>query len=264
MTKMKAKSPQKIPHMHNPKITREEERLLRERFADGSELDEAMRRVAAGEPVQYVTGIAYFYDEVYTVTPDCLIPRPDTERLVELAVKLAGKRALRMLDLCTGSGCIAVSAAAHCPNLNVTAVELSEGALKIAKLNADKNGVSERVGFVHADICDPEFISSLPYAGYDIITSNPPYIATDVILTLDESVRREPRIALDGGADGLDFYRVILREYGLKLTDDGVMLLEIGYDQADALRALAAQYGYSCEIHRDYGGNERVAELKRI
>ncbi len=245
-----------------PLIPDEAKRLIRERFPGGKEFEDAMRRLADGEPVQYITGTAYFYDEVYTVSPDCLIPRPDTERLVDRAVAAAGSRALHMLDLCTGSGCIAISTAAHCPNLSVTAVELSERALVLAVQNAERNGVSDRVAFIHADIRDDKFIAMLPDGGFDIIASNPPYIATDVIATLDEPVRREPLIAIDGGADGLDFYRCILQKYRRKLAPGGVMLLEIGYDQGDALRSLAAAHGYSCVIFRDYGGNERVAELR--
>lgn len=245
-----------------PPIPGEAERLIRERFTEGREFENALRRLADGEPVQYITGIAYFYDEVYNVSPDCLIPRPDTERLVERAVKIACDRALRMLDLCTGSGCIAISTAAHCPNLSVTAAELSEGALALAVQNAAQNGVSDRVAFIRADIRDENFIATLPDGSFDIIASNPPYIATNVIATLDESVRREPTIALDGGADGLDFYHRILRDYRRKLAPGGVMLLEIGYDQGGALRRLADEHGYDCEIYRDYGGNERVAELR--
>ena len=242
----------------------EAERLVRERFPGGAELEDALRRLAEGEPAQYITGIAYFYSEVYNVSPDCFIPRPDTERLVDRAVKFAADRALRMLDLCTGSGCIAISTAAHCPNITVTAVELSAGALALAEKNAVQNGVADRVTFVHADMRDPEFIASLPDRGYDIIASNPPYIAADVIPTLDVSVRREPTIALDGGANGLDFYHVIMRSYSPKLAKDGIMLLEIGYDQADALRELAEKHGYGCDIFRDYGGNDRVAELRKL
>lgn len=242
----------------------EAERLLRERFTEGPELQDAMRRLADGEPVQYITGTAYFYDEVYSVSPDCLIPRPDTERLVDLAIEFADDGALQMLDLGTGSGCIAISTAAHCPNLTVTAVDLSTAALALAEANARQNGVAERVGFKCADIRDPEFIASLPDGTFDIITSNPPYIASGVLPALDESVRREPIIALDGGVDGLDFYRVILRDYNCKLTDNGIMLLEIGYDQADAVSALAAEHGYFCKIYRDYGGNDRVAELRKL
>ncbi len=253
-----------IPQMHSKNLKKPmslAERLLRERFPEGPELDEAFRRLAAGEPVQYITGIAYFYDETYHVSPDCLIPRPDTERLVELAVKFVGSSKMRMLDLGTGSGCIAISTAAHCSDLAVTAVDISPGALELAEKNALHNGVADRVSFMLADMRDSGFIGSLPDGGFDIIASNPPYIATGVLPTLDRSVRLEPMLALDGGPDGLDFHRTILKDYRKKLAPGGVMLLEIGYDQSGAVHALAEEYGYICKIHRDYGGNDRVAEL---
>ena len=242
----------------------EEERLIAERFPDEKSREEAFRRLAAGEPLAYITGEAYFYGEVYTVTADCLIPRPDTERVVDRIVRLCGEKSMSMLDLCTGSGCIAISSAAHCPGLRVAAVDISQGALALAARNSARNGTGGRVEFILADITDAGFTAALPDGGYDIIASNPPYIATAVIPTLDASVLREPTLALDGGADGLDFYRIILREYGRKLAPGGVMLLEIGFDQADALRGLSAEYGYFCRIYRDYGGNDRVAELRPI
>ncbi len=240
----------------------EEQRLIFERFTDEKSRAEALDRLSRGEPVQYITGEAYFYGEVYSVSPDCLIPRPDTERLVDRIVRIAGEKSVCIIDLCTGSGCVAISSAAHCPNLRVTAADISEGALALAKQNAVRNGVDKRVGFIRADIKDDAFIAGLPDRGYDIIVSNPPYIATGVIGTLDDSVKHEPVLALDGGVDGLGFYRVILQKYKSKLAPDGVLLLEIGYDQADAMRGLAGEYGYTCGIFRDYGGNDRVAELR--
>jgi protein-(glutamine-N5) methyltransferase, release factor-specific len=241
-----------------------DERLITERFSDKSERADALRRLADGEPVQYITGEAYFYGEVYSVSPDCLIPRPDTERLVDIVVRLYKNTQAKMLELCTGSGCIAISSAAHCTDLYVTAADISPGALAIAKRNSARNGTVGRVEFVCADITAEGFIASLPDGGFDVIVSNPPYIATSVIPTLDASVLREPPLALDGGADGLDFYRVILRDYKCKLAPSGVMLLEIGYDQADAIRELADENGYGCKVFRDYGGHDRVAQLKTI
>jgi release factor glutamine methyltransferase len=225
---------------------------------------EAMRafgRMAAGEPVQYIIGNAYFYDREFNVTPDVLIPRPETELLVREAVNWArrsGRKSLRILDLCTGSGCIAVSVLKNRPDLTCTAYDISEKALEKSKENAALNGVSERVSFKCADV----FTLDLEENSLDCIISNPPYIQTSVIDTL-ETVQREPRIALDGGADGLDFYRHIIEHFAPALKPNGCFIFEIGYDQADAIRDLAAQSSLSCSVFKDYGGNDRCAVLKK-
>ena len=177
------------------------------------------------------------------------ISEPEVDALRELA-----PRGGTFLDLCTGSGCIAVSALVHRKDLTAVGVDISSDALKMAEENAALSGVSERISFRQADVlagggCEGTF---------DVIVSNPPYIRTDVIPTLD-TVTHEPRLALDGGEDGLNFYRAILRHALPHLKDGGWLLLEIGYDQADDLRALLP----GCEVRRDYGGNDRVVLWKR-
>ena len=153
-------------------------------------------------------------------------------------------------DLCTGSGCIAISTLAHRPDCRAVAVDLSEEALAIARENAVLNGVSNRITFLHADVLSG---NALGDALFDAVVSNPPYIVSDVIDTLEPEVLCEPRMALDGGKDGLQFYRVLTRDYGRNVKQDGFLLFEIGYDQGDALKALC-----SCEVKRDYSGNDRI------
>lgn len=222
-------------------------------FFSGEELESARAREAAGEPTAYIIGRAYFYREEYEVDPSVLIPRPDTERLVEALVQTLPEGG-RFADLCCGSGCIAISALCERTDCTATACDISGAAVAIALRNARRNGVSQRYSARVADIF------TMPDPGVDIIVSNPPYIASSVVDTLDASVKDyEPRIALDGGADGLDFYRAILDRF----TPRTAYLFEIGYDQGDAMRALAAERDLSCEIIKDYGANDRVAIIRR-
>lgn len=223
-------------------------------YFSGEALRRAQARLAAGEPIEYITGRAYFYREEYTVTPDVLIPRPDTERVVEKLVSLL-PRGGRFADLCSGSGCISISALCERTDCTACAYDVSVPAVEISLKNAEKNGVRDRFTAEKADIRE------LADGGFDIIVSNPPYIESGVIPSLDPSVRDyEPVLALDGGADGLDFYRIILDRFRPKYC----FIFEIGYDQADSVRALARERGMSCEITRDYGGNDRVAVIEEI
>ena len=236
-----------------------ESRLLREYFGeDGEARRDAERRLAAHEPLAYILGETVFFRESYFVTPDVLIPRPDTERLVEEVIRDL-PRGGRFLDLCTGSGCVAISALCARPDATAVAVDLSEKALTVARKNAVRNRVEDRVTFLSDDILRQK----KPLSGFDLIVSNPPYVKSDVVDTLEEECRREPRMAFDGGADGMRFYEAILRDYRSALRAGGKyrFLFEIGYDQKNEILALAALFGYSCEIKKDYGGNDRVAIL---
>lgn len=233
-------------------LTPLEKELLTEHFPTREGFAEALSRLNDGEPLAYVIGEWYFYGETYSLNPDCLIPRPDTEHLVDALLELVPKNG-RFADLCTGSGCIAISTLVHRPDLRADAVDLSEGALEAAKKNAVSNGVNDRISVRRADVLRGEGLTGL----YDVIVSNPPYIRTDVIPTLD-TVRREPVRALDGGEDGLDFYRAILAKYEKHLAPGGRFVFEIGYDQADDLRLLCP----GCEVRKDYGGNDRVVITK--
>ncbi len=222
-------------------------------------LDEAVRRRCAREPLQYLLGVWEFYHQTYEVSPHCLIPRSDTEILVEEAVKRLPRGAF-FADLCAGSGCIGISVLSERQDTSALAVELSPDALELAKRNAKRNGVEGRYTAIHGDVLEPsaDWISGKkPMA----ILSNPPYIRTDVIEGLSPEVGHEPRMALDGGEDGLVFYRALLDLASKWLADGGFCLFEIGYDQGEALKELAAEHGFSCEIKKDLGGCDRVAIL---
>lgn len=226
-------------------------------------LDEAIERRRAHEPLAYILGTEYFWRQEYLVTHDCLIPRADTEILVEEALKIL-PRGSRFLDLCTGSGCIALSLLCERPDLRAAALDLYPATLDVAKKNAERLGVTGRVTFVLGDALHPDALLPhvrVPNAKFDVIVSNPPYIPAAIIPTLSPEVQSEPHAALDGGTDGLCFFCAILSRQDELLAPDGTILFEIGYDQGDALRSLAAAHGFSCRIVRDLGGNDRVAIL---
>lgn len=227
-------------------ISRRDFALLCEKFS-GEELERAVGRLEDREPLAYVLGEWYFRNETYFVSPEVLVPRPETELLVEKVVRLAPTGG-RIADICTGSGCIAISSLCERPDITALAVDISDGALGIAKRNAELNRVGDRIGFEKGDV-----LNGLSLDGkFDIIVSNPPYIRRDIIGTLEPEVRCEPYIALDGGEDGLDFYPALVKlESSLK--DGGWMIFEIGYDQKDALEAM----GFTVE--NDYSSLPRVA-----
>ena len=222
------------------------------------ELDDAVIKRCAHYPLQYILGYWEFCRETYRITKDTLIPRQDTEKLVELAVRFLPEKA-RFIDLCTGSGCVAISTLAARPDCHAVAVDLFEKTLEIARENAESNGVGDRIGFAREDVLNSTFMDGL--GDFDCILSNPPYIETKQLSLLDEELSFEPEAALNGGEDGLDFYRVIIGEYGKYLRAGGIMLLEIGWNQAKAVSEIAYGNGYRCEVYKDFGGNDRVAYI---
>ncbi len=213
-------------------------------------------------PLQYILGEWYFFGEKYIVDENCLIPRSDTEILVEKAIEILPKNAF-FADFCTGSGCIAISVLAHRQDCSAFAFEISRPALSLAKKNAALNGVSDRISFFEADVLRELHVQAEEKGIYDAILSNPPYIRTAVINTLSEEVKKEPRIALDGGEDGLLFYRTILKKHSHLLKKNGFVLFEIGYDQGSEISALAKENGFSAEIIKDLSSCDRVALLKK-
>ena len=227
----------------------------------GNALEDAVRRRCEGYPLQYLLGEWYFYRESYEVSENCLIPRSDTEILVEKAVQLLQPNA-RFLDLCTGSGCIAISTLCARPDTEAVAVDLFEKTLELAVRNAARNGVQDRMKGLIADVLLPPTAELLDER-FDAILSNPPYIRASVMPTLQREVHHEPAAALCGGEDGLDFYRAIVREWSPLLKTGGFFLFEIGYDQADALGEIGAEYGFSHTVWWDYGGNDRVVRLQK-
>ena len=227
-------------------------------------------RRAAGEPLQYILGSQEFMGLNFAVNPSVLIPRQDTETLVELALKRAGekKRSLSILDMCCGSGAIAVSMAHFLPKAKITACDISLEALEVARGNAARNGLNGRIEFRESDLF---FMTKRKKTvrikdSFDMILSNPPYIPTQDIDTLQTEVRdHEPIKALDGGSDGLDFYRRIAEDAFGSLKKDGLMFLEIGCDQAEAVTSLLSGAGYysEIEVHKDLTGLDRVISCRR-
>lgn len=224
----------------------------------GDALTAAVDKRVAHYPLQYLLGEWDFYRESYEVSEHCLIPRADTELLVERAVELLPQGA-HFLDLCTGSGCIAVSTLCARPDATAVAVDVFDETLALAARNAQRNGVEKRIAFHKADVLGtpPECLKGQ----YAAILSNPPYIKKEAMMALQEEVRHEPAAALFGGEDGLDFYRAILEKWQKLLAPNGFFLFEIGYDQADDLAKLAAYHGYQIRVWRDLGGNDRTVLL---
>ena len=225
-----------------------EDRMPEEEFDRYMEL---IQRRSARIPLQQLTGEQQFMGLPFHVSEDVLTPRQDTEILVEEALKRARPGA-KILDLCTGSGCILVSLLKLGPDLEGTGSDLSEKALEIAAGNAEMNKV--KASFVLSDL-----FARIP-GNFDMIVSNPPYIVSSVIGSLMEEVRdHEPLMALDGGTDGLDFYRRIVPESVDHLNPGGWLIVEIGYDQGDLVRSMFIDHQYEdVDVIRDLGGNDRV------
>lgn len=216
-------------------------------------------RRADGDCAAYVLGSKEFRGIDFAVTRDVLVPRPDTEILVEAALErlaACGAPNPRVLDLCTGSGCIAVAVKSEFPAASVEACDISDAALKVAASNAERVLGKGAVAFFESDL-----FSNARGGAYDMIISNPPYVPSAAIDGLDREVRREPRIALDGGADGLDLIRKIVAEAPRMLTGGGALLLEAGDEQADAIARLMEEAGFvDIRTRRDLSGLRRTTE----
>jgi len=212
-------------------------------------------RRAKGEPLQYLLGQWEFYGLPFVVGPGVLIPRPETELLVDLALeKLAGKESPALADLCSGSGCIAVSVAKSLPHARVTAVELSNQALSFLRRNIAQNGVT--VELVEGDVLQPDLLAG---HSFDLILSNPPYISDAEMAVLQPEVCREPRMALWGGSDGLAFYAALPGICYPLLKADGWLAFEIGCTQQQAVEELMAAAGYrNILCQKDLSGLPRV------
>ncbi len=227
--------------------------------SDEPALLSAVERRYKREPLQYIIGEVGFYNELYKVGSGCLIPRQDTELLVDYAVKnLPG--GAHFLDLCTGSGCVAISTLCATRDTTAEGVDLSSEALLIAGENARINGVADRLVLTEADA----LTLSYPDGSLDAVLSNPPYVTEAAYATLEPELYYEPRLALvGGGEDGADFYRAITKRYISAIKPSGFIAFEIGYDQRPALLQIAKEHGLACEFFSDFSGNDRVAVLKR-
>ncbi len=220
-------------------------------------------RRLAGEPVAYIIGEWEFYGLPLDISQEVLIPRMDTELLAERAILLAraAGEGARVLDLCAGSGCIGLAVAANVPQCRVVLADVSEGALRVCKQNIRRCGMSAQVVCMLADATQPPAPNLWDF---DVIVCNPPYIPTGDIPGLDVSVKDyEPHLALDGGADGLDFYRAIAERWGNALRLDGSLLFEVGIGQAGDVEMIMAKNGFTdIKTHQDTAGIWRVVEGK--
>jgi release factor glutamine methyltransferase len=214
----------------------------------------ALTRRAAHEPVAYITGVREFWTREFEVDRGVLIPRPETELIVEAVIERDHKQP-RILDVGTGSGCLAVTLAAELPDAQVVATDVSAEAIAVARRNAQRHGVSARVLFVLTNLLD-----NLP-GGFNIVVSNPPYVARASELPPDV-IQYEPHTALYGGEDGLEAMRVLIREARAHLAEGGLFVVEFGFEQAAQVRALAESAGWQrIEIRKDLQGIERAALL---
>ena len=220
-------------------------------------LQELFERRYRGEPIQYVTGECEFYGLPFKVTEDVLIPRPETEHLVESALALLPlSRALRVIDVGTGSGAIAIAIAHERPLIRVAAIDSSPAALAVARANAARHGLAGRIEFIEADL-----LSAVGTSSCEMIVSNPPYVATSERASLSVEVREhEPAAALFSGATGYEVYEQLLPQAMRTLKPQGWLLLEIGYGQQAKLRDMLAEHGYTAiRFVEDLQGIPRVA-----
>ena len=222
----------------------------------------AIKKIISGVPLQHITHMQEFMKMNFYVDENVLIPQPDTETLVERAIEIVkdaqpDTENINVLDMCTGSGAIAVSIAKLCKNIKICALDISDEALEIAKKNAFENEAN--VEFFKSDM----FENISKNAKFDLIVSNPPYIKETVISTLSKDVQNEPHIALNGGIDGLDFYRIIANNAYRYLKYQGKVLVEIGYDQEESVENLFEQTHQYDKIRyiKDLSGNDRVIEI---
>jgi release factor glutamine methyltransferase len=231
-------------------------------------LHHLVKRAAQYEPVAYLVGRTEFYSLQLEVDPHCLIPRPETELLVQKAVEWLRTRdgVQYVCDLCTGCGCIAVAIARNVPNARVTATDISDAALTIAARNVEKHQLTDRVELLHGDLFEP-LVPHLDVTQWDLIVCNPPYVSTVEYETLDKNVKDyEPPLALVAGADGLDIYRRIGADVDRYLKPGGTLLLEIGYAQGPAVREMLETKDLFAEItvEKDAGNNDRIVTARRM
>lgn len=222
-----------------------------------NELQESIQKIKDGFPLQYITHNQEFMGINFEVNQNVLIPQPDTEILVENTIGLVlgnkslenqenSKKTTRILDLCTGSGAIAISLKKYLPDVKIFASDISEKALEVARKNAKNNNVE--IEFIKSDMFENI------HEKFDIIVSNPPYIKSKEIEKLSKEVQNEPKLALDGGKDGLKFYKIISREIKNYLKENGTLLMEIGYDEANEVMKLFE----NSTCIKDYANNDRV------
>lgn len=229
---------------------------------------ERVKRRGQFEPVAYIVGEKEFYGRAFAVSPAVLIPRPDTESVVEACLeRLAPDESRTVIDVGTGSGCIAITLACERPRLQVVGIDISDEALEMARKNAEALGVADRCRFVKGDLLsvDDESVRSMPAESVAMVVSNPPYISGEQMKTLMPDVRdHEPDLALRGkGADGLGHYRTMVEQTTERLAKDGALVFEIGFDQGAGIRTLSAPGLSKADVQKDLSGNDRIAIFLR-
>ena len=229
-------------------------------------LETILKNRARQIPIAYSLGHTEFMGLRLKVTKDVLIPRPETELLVELVVERIietrdAKPEIRILDIGTGSGCIAIALAKSLKDVNITAIDRSKKALYVAEDNAKAHNVEKYIQFLQSDLFKHRLFKTIPE--FDIIISNPPYVPTSQIGLFDETTHKEPKVALDGGLDGCDVYRRISAEAGKYLKKDGLLFLEIGYAQAKKIKEIFSGNWIVEEFCRDYHGIERICIIRK-
>ncbi len=231
-------------------------------------LRDLVKRAGQNEPIAYLVGRTEFYSLEINVTPDCMVPRPETELLVERAIEFLRTRLTGtqfVCDLCTGSGCIAVAIAENFSDVRIIATDICDAALAVAAENIKKHQLSEKITLLCGDLFDP-VISGLDVNEFDLIVSNPPYVSTAEYEKLDKNVKDyEPKKALFAGVDGLDIYYRIIEKAGNFLKSDGALMLEIGYAQGPAVEELLEKSGdfHGIEIEKDFHNNDRIVTARK-
>jgi len=230
-------------------------------------LHDLVKRAGQSEPIAYLTGKTEFYSLELEVSRDCLIPRPETELLVQRAIEFLRTRSGSQFvcDLCTGSGCIAVAIARNYPQAHIIATDICDAALNMAARNVEKHQLKERIKLLCGDLFDP-IMPQLDTNKFDLIVCNPPYVSTAEFEKLGKNIKDyEPKVALFAGADGLDIYRRIIKRVDVFLKPDAALMLEIGYSQGPAVRELLEQTGCFSKItiEKDFHNNDRIVVAKK-
>jgi release factor glutamine methyltransferase len=227
-----------------------------------TQFERDLKELMDGKPLHRILGYRFFWKDKFELSFDTLEPRPDTETLIEVCLKYfpIKQKDFRILDLGTGSGCILSSLLQEYPNATGVGVDISEGALEMAKCNAEALGISSRVEWVQSD-----WLANV-HETFDIIISNPPYIPSVDIESLSTEVQTyDPLKALDGGQDGLDAYRILAQQLPNIVKENTLIILEIGYDQGISVPELFSNHGYKVvALEKDYGGNHRCVVLKKL
>ena len=231
------------------------------------QLHKLVKRAGQSEPIEYLTGKTEFYSLQFGVTSDCMIPRPETELLAERAIKFLQSRPGSQLvcDIGTGTGCIAIAIARNCPDVRIIATDICDAALAVAAENVEKHQLQDRIELLCGDLFEP-IARRLGGDKFDLIVCNPPYVSTAEYEGLEKNVKDyEPKLALLAGRDGLDVHRRIIEEVDAFLKTDATLMLEIGYNQGQAVRKLLEESGWFAEIQieKDFNNNDRIAIAKK-